>query len=97
MRRKTAELFDKRYHNGMETRSALHIAQSRLAAAQGELQVLDERIQLTRYQLAELLGAGPDRGLPSSGRKLIRTTCADCRNSSLSTCWVVARISSPPA
>lgn len=62
-RRKTAELFDKRYRNGMETRSALHIAQSRLAAAQGELQVLDERIQLTRYQLAELLGAGPDRGL----------------------------------
>ncbi|VUS23173.1 efflux transporter outer membrane subunit [Klebsiella spallanzanii] len=62
-RRKTAELFDKRYHNGMETRSALHIAQSRLAAAQGELQVPDERIQLTRYQLAELLGAGPDRGL----------------------------------
>lgn len=62
-RQKTAALFEKRYRNGMETRSALHIAHSRLAGAQGELQALDERIQLTRYQLAGLMGAGPDRAL----------------------------------
>ncbi|UCV05119.1 efflux transporter outer membrane subunit [Dechloromonas denitrificans] len=63
VRRKTVDLFDQRFANGMETRGSLSEAKARLAGAQGELLVIDEQIGLQRYRLAALLGAGPDRGL----------------------------------
>ncbi|MBN8443689.1 MAG: efflux transporter outer membrane subunit [Thauera sp.] len=63
IRGKTAELFNERFHNGLETRGGVNDARARLAAAEGELLAMDEQIGLQRNRLAALLGAGPDRGL----------------------------------
>lgn len=63
VRRKTLALFDERFANGLETRGSVSEARSRLAAAEGELLMLEEQIGLQRHRLAALLGAGPDRGL----------------------------------
>jgi len=63
IRRKTLDLFSRRFSNGLETRGSLSEAQARLAAAEGELLASDEQIGLQRHRLAALLGAGPDRGL----------------------------------
>jgi NodT family efflux transporter outer membrane factor (OMF) lipoprotein len=62
VRRKTAELFDERFRNGLETRGGLSVAQARLAAIEGEQLAVEEQIGLTRNRIAALLGAGPDRG-----------------------------------
>lgn len=63
VRRKTAELFDQRFANGLENRGSYNEAAARLAVAEGEVLALDEQIGLLRQRLAALLGAGPDRGL----------------------------------
>lgn len=63
LRRKTADLFVKRFANGLETRGSAREADARRAAAEGELLALEERIALQRNRIAALLGAGPDRGL----------------------------------
>ncbi|WP_417071339.1 efflux transporter outer membrane subunit [Niveibacterium terrae] len=63
LRKKTAALFAERFANGLETMGSLKAAESRRAAAEGELLQAEERIGLQRYRLAALLGAGPDRGL----------------------------------
>lgn len=62
IRSKTAELFNERFVNGLETRGSLSEAKARLAGAEGELLLIDELIGLQRNSLAALLGAGPDRG-----------------------------------
>jgi len=63
IRQKTAELFARRYANGLETRGSLREADARRAVAEGNLLAVDEQIALQRNRLAALLGAGPDRGL----------------------------------
>ena len=63
VRRKTAQLFDERFRNGLETRGSLDEAKSRLAIAEGDVLMLDEQIGLQRHRLAAWVGAGPDRGL----------------------------------
>ena len=63
VRSKTARLFKERFDNGLETLGSVRQAESRLAAAQLELQALEEQLALQRNQLAVLLGQGPDRGL----------------------------------
>jgi NodT family efflux transporter outer membrane factor (OMF) lipoprotein len=63
IRSKTAELFSKRFNNGMETRGSMRDADARRAVAEGALLALDEQIALQRNRLAAMLGAGPDRGL----------------------------------
>lgn len=63
VRKKTAELFDNRFNNGLETRGSLSEARARLAASEGELLMIDEQIGLQRNRIAALLGAGPDRGI----------------------------------
>jgi NodT family efflux transporter outer membrane factor (OMF) lipoprotein len=71
LRAKTAELFAKRFENGLETRGSLRQAESRRAAGEAEVLSLDEQIQLQKNRLAALVGAGPDRALgiarPSAG------------------------------
>jgi len=62
-RAKTVELMDRRRANGLETEIAVRRAESRLASAQGDLAAADEQIGLQRNAIAQLLGAGPDRGL----------------------------------
>lgn len=63
VRSKTAQLFQERYANGLETQGSVLSAEARQAAAEGDLLAADEALLLQRNYLAELLGAGPDRGL----------------------------------
>lgn len=58
-----SRLSTQRYQAGLD--SELEQSQSAQSAAETHTQVaqLDEQILLTRYQLGELLGQGPDRGL----------------------------------
>jgi NodT family efflux transporter outer membrane factor (OMF) lipoprotein len=48
---------------GLDTEVELKTAEANLASSHATLTALDSRILTTRYQLAVLLGAGPDRGL----------------------------------
>jgi len=63
LRAKTAELFAKRFDNGLETRGSVRQADSRRASSEADVLALDEQIALQKNKLAALLGAGPDRGL----------------------------------
>jgi NodT family efflux transporter outer membrane factor (OMF) lipoprotein len=61
LRTKTAELFGKRFENGLETRGSQRQADSRRAASEAEVLSLEEQVALQRNRIAALLGAGPDR------------------------------------
>jgi NodT family efflux transporter outer membrane factor (OMF) lipoprotein len=63
LRAKTAELFGKRFDNGLETRGSQRQADSRFAASEADVLSLEEQIALQKNRIAALLGAGPDRGL----------------------------------
>lgn len=66
VRGKTAQLFQERYQNGLETLGSVRQADARHSAAQAELLAINEQIALQRHSLAALLGKGPDRGLSIS-------------------------------
>jgi NodT family efflux transporter outer membrane factor (OMF) lipoprotein len=61
------EQFDRitagRIATGLDTEVERRTSKAKLAASQTNLSALDGSIVTTRYQLAALLGAGPDRGL----------------------------------
>jgi NodT family efflux transporter outer membrane factor (OMF) lipoprotein len=63
LRAKTADLFQKRFDNGLETRGSVRQVDARRAGSEADVLALEEQIALTRNRLAALLGAGPDRGL----------------------------------
>jgi NodT family efflux transporter outer membrane factor (OMF) lipoprotein len=63
LRTKTAELFGKRFDNGLETRGSVRQADSRRAASEADVLALEEQVALQKNKLAALLGAGPDRAL----------------------------------
>lgn len=63
VRTKTADLFRRRYDNGLETLGSVRGVEARRAAAEAEVLAVEERIGLQRNRLAALVGAGPDRGL----------------------------------
>jgi NodT family efflux transporter outer membrane factor (OMF) lipoprotein len=63
LRAKTAELFGKRFANGLETRGGERQADSRRSASEAEVLSLEEQIALQKNRIAALMGAGPDRGL----------------------------------
>ncbi|MGF6569175.1 NodT family efflux transporter outer membrane factor (OMF) lipoprotein [Paraburkholderia sp. GAS333] len=52
-----------RIANGLDTQVERKTAQANLATSRATLAAIDGSILTTRYQLAALLGAGPDRGL----------------------------------
>jgi NodT family efflux transporter outer membrane factor (OMF) lipoprotein len=52
-----------RIATGLDTEVERKTAQANLATSHASLSALDGQIRTTRYQLAALLGAGPDRGL----------------------------------
>jgi NodT family efflux transporter outer membrane factor (OMF) lipoprotein len=62
VRKKTRTLFQERFHFQLETLGSVRQAESRLAASEAELAMIDERIALQKNAIAALLGAGPDRG-----------------------------------
>ncbi|MBN8842681.1 MAG: efflux transporter outer membrane subunit [Sphingomonadales bacterium] len=67
VRSASADVSGKRATAGIENRAAERQAESRAAAARGDVTALEEAIALTRNRIAALIGAGPDRGL-SIGR-----------------------------
>lgn len=63
VRAESEDLIKRKAAHGLETEAALERARSGRAAAEGELEAVDEAIGLTRNGIAALLGQGPDRGL----------------------------------
>lgn len=63
LRDASAKLISDRFDHGMENRGSLAQAQAQTAQARGAVGEIDQAIDLRRHQLAELAGAGPDRGL----------------------------------
>ena len=59
----SADLSATRAKAGLENQAAQRQAESRAAAARGDVVALEEAISLTRNRIAALVGAGPDRGL----------------------------------
>ncbi len=62
-RREVLRVTDGRVTMGLETEVEKRTAEANLAASEVALSALDGSLQRTRYQLAALLGQGPDRGL----------------------------------
>ncbi len=71
VRSQTHDLMRRRNQQGLENDGAVQRAVSALATAQGDLAALDENIALTRYRIAALMGAGPDRGLAIGRPRLL--------------------------
>jgi len=63
VRAKTAELFRRRYDNGLETLASVRQVESRRASAEADVLSIEEQIALQGNRIAALMGAGPDRGL----------------------------------
>jgi NodT family efflux transporter outer membrane factor (OMF) lipoprotein len=63
VRSQTADLFRRRYGNGLETLASVRQVESRVASSEAELLSLKEQVALQRNRIAALMGAGPDRGL----------------------------------
>ena len=61
IREQSLRLIRQRYDNGLETLGAVRQAQAVQAAAQTELLAIQEQLELTRHQLAALVGKGPER------------------------------------
>jgi len=59
----SAGLSAERARAGLENLAGQRQAESRTAAARGDVVALEEAIALTRNRIAALVGAGPDRGL----------------------------------
>ncbi len=62
VRSRTLDLMTERQANGLENRGAVERAASARAQALGDLAATDEAIAVLRYQIAMLMGQGPDRG-----------------------------------
>lgn len=63
IRAASADLAAQRARAGIENQASQRQAESRAASARTDVLALEESIALTRNRLAELVGAGPDRGL----------------------------------
>lgn len=63
VRAESEGLIKQKAAHGLETEAALERARSGRAAAEAELEAVDEAIALLRNGIAALLGQGPDRGL----------------------------------
>jgi NodT family efflux transporter outer membrane factor (OMF) lipoprotein len=63
VRTQTVTLVDRRVRGGLDTQGELRQAEAGPPTARADIAALDESIAQTRYRIAALLGAGPDRGL----------------------------------
>lgn len=70
----TAGLVSDRVRNGIDTEGQRRQAEAQVPAARADLSSIDEQIALKRYQIAALMGAGPDRGLAIARPKLSALT-----------------------
>ncbi len=72
VRNATAKLIAERFAHGMENRGSLAQAEAQASQARGAVGEIDQTIAVRRHQLAELAGAGPDRGLDIARPALAR-------------------------
>jgi NodT family efflux transporter outer membrane factor (OMF) lipoprotein len=63
IRERSSDLTARRFTAGLENQASAAQADAGSASARAQVAALDESINLTRNQLAALLGAGPDRAL----------------------------------
>jgi len=63
VRLSSRDLVAKRLDQGLEMRGSLRQADAQVARGRSDLEAVDAAILLRKYQIAALLGAGPDRGL----------------------------------
>lgn len=63
VRTASAALSADRARAGLDNQASARQAESRAAAARGDIAAIEEAIALTRHRLAALVGAGPDRGM----------------------------------
>jgi NodT family efflux transporter outer membrane factor (OMF) lipoprotein len=63
VRVETARLFRERFVNGLEAAGGVRQVEARRAMTEADVLATREQIELQRYRLAALVGAGPDRGL----------------------------------
>jgi NodT family efflux transporter outer membrane factor (OMF) lipoprotein len=63
VRTSTAELFERRRENGLETLGSLRQVESHRAAAEADVLSSEEQLALQKNRISALIGAGPDRGL----------------------------------
>ncbi|CAJ0807353.1 Outer membrane protein OprM [Ralstonia wenshanensis] len=73
-RKDLTNLAGQRVRAGLDTQVETTQARANVAAAQTELEQVDEQIALARNQLAALLGKGPDRGLAITRPTLLAQT-----------------------
>jgi NodT family efflux transporter outer membrane factor (OMF) lipoprotein len=62
VKEETLGLVSQRLDNGLDTRAELEQAEAGPPAARAQMVALDEEIAQTRNRIADLMGAGPDRG-----------------------------------
>lgn len=62
IRAETLRMMQAREEQGLENRAAVMRAEAGRASAAADLAAVDEQIDLTRNQIAALIGQGPDRG-----------------------------------
>jgi NodT family efflux transporter outer membrane factor (OMF) lipoprotein len=62
VKEETRGLVSRRVDNGLDTRAELEQAEAGAPAARAQMAALDEQIAQTRNRIADLMGAGPDRG-----------------------------------
>ena len=62
VRSQTVDLVARRVRNGLDTQGELRQAEAGPPTARADLAALDEDIAVTRFRIAALMGAGPDRG-----------------------------------
>lgn len=66
VRKQTLDLMSDRFAKSLENEGALERSRAAEAAAEAQLEEIDENISLVRDQIASMIGAGPDRGLALS-------------------------------
>jgi len=71
VREASRKLLADRFDHGMENRGSVAQAEAQEAQSRGAVRAIDQAIALRRNQLAELVGAGPDRGLEISRPALV--------------------------
>ena len=83
IRSDSTKLIDARRAQGLENDAALQRELAGRATAAAEVAAVDEQIELTRNQLAALIGAGPARGQQIILPHAPQLTAKDCRETSV--------------
>lgn len=73
VREASRKLISDRFTHGLENRGNLAQTEAQAAQSRGALHEIDQAIAVRRHQIAELVGAGPDRGLEIARPAIVST------------------------